>query len=82
MSGDVQYAVKPNWMFSSLTTGTTHGSPYAYDSNIPIAWYGPKWIKASHQTERIESIDIAPTLAKILNINAPEQSQGKALVLK
>lgn len=82
VSGDVQYAVKPNWMFSSLTTGTTHGSPYAYDSNIPIAWYGPKWIKASHQTERIESIDIAPTLAKILNINAPEQSQGKALVLK
>ena len=82
VSGDVQYAVKPNWMFSSVTTGTTHGSPYAYDTNIPIMWYGPKWVKPSHQTERIESADIAPTLAKILNINAPDKSQGKALVLR
>ena len=82
VSGDVQYAVKPNWMFSSATTGTTHGSPYRYDSNIPIMWYGPTWIKAGHQTDRIESVDIAPTLAKILGISAPEKSQGKVLVLR
>lgn len=82
VSGDVQYAVKPNWMFSSATTGTTHGSPYAYDSNIPIMWYGPKWVKAGHQTKRIESVDIAPTLAKIIAIKAPEKSQGQVLTLR
>ena len=36
VSGDVQYMLKPNWKFGLRSNGTTHGSPYAYDTHVPI----------------------------------------------
>ena len=36
VSGDVQYALKPYWMFGSSTNIATHGSPYPYDTGVPI----------------------------------------------
>ena len=35
VSGDVQYALKPYWMFGSSTNIATHGSPYPYDTRCP-----------------------------------------------
>jgi predicted AlkP superfamily pyrophosphatase or phosphodiesterase len=81
LSGDVEFALKPNWMFTSTTSMTTHGSPYTYDTNVPILLYGPAWIKAGRSDARVEVVDIAPTLSRLLRIPPPAASEGKLLPL-
>lgn len=81
LSGDVEFALKPYWMFGSSTTMTTHGSPYPYDTNVPILFYGPAWVKAGRVDARVEEVDVAPTLARMLGISAPSASEGKLLPL-
>lgn len=80
-SGDVQLALKANWMFTSSSSNTTHGSPHPYDTNVPILVYGPAWVKAARVDRRVETADIAPTLARLLGIAAPSAAEGKPLPL-
>jgi predicted AlkP superfamily pyrophosphatase or phosphodiesterase len=81
LSGDVQYALKPYWMMTSSSSNTTHGSPHTYDTNVPILMYGPNWIKPGLIGQRVEVVDIAPTLAKMLGVAKPEAAEGKVLPL-
>jgi predicted AlkP superfamily pyrophosphatase or phosphodiesterase len=79
-SGDVQFALKPYWMMgSSSGAATTHGSPYAYDTHVPILLWGPKWVRPGRVDARVEVVDIAPTLARWLGVAAPPASEGKPL---
>ena len=79
VSGDVQYALKPNWMFGPNVA--THGSPYGYDTQVPLLMYGPAWVKPGRIVAPVEMIDIAPTLARMLGVAAPAGSEGKLLPL-
>ena len=79
LSGDVQYAIKPNWGWSSRATGAIHGSPYAFDTHVPIMLYGPAWIGKGRIDKPVEVVDIAPTLAALLGISPPPASEGRAL---
>jgi predicted AlkP superfamily pyrophosphatase or phosphodiesterase len=79
VSGDVQYGVKPNWMFGS--NPATHGSPYAYDTQVPLFFYGPGWVRPGRVAAPVDITGIAPTLARLLRIPAPAGSQGKVLPL-
>ena len=78
VSGDVQYVLKPNWTFAGRAVAT-HGSPYAYDTHVPILAYGPSWIGRGCVDQRVEVVDIAPTLAGLLGIAAPAASEGRTL---
>ena len=80
-SGDIQVVLKPYWMYSSSTSQTTHGSPHPYDTQVPILFYGPKWIKSGRIDAHAEVADIAPTLARLLGIPVPSSSEGKPLPL-
>jgi predicted AlkP superfamily pyrophosphatase or phosphodiesterase len=80
-SGDVQVVLKPYWMYSSSTSMTTHGSPHAYDTQVPILFYGPKWVKPGRIETRAQVADIAPTLARMLGVPAPSSSEGRPLPL-
>ena len=80
ISGDVQYVLKPNWMMSSSSTAT-HGSPHAYDTHVPIMFYGPRWVKPGRIDRRVEVADIAPTVAMLLALPPPSSSEGKVLPL-
>lgn len=82
VSGEVQYAVREGWMFSTGNTGTTHGSPYAYDTHVPILAYGPAWFKPARVDAPVQVADIAPTLAQIFKVRTPAQSEGKLLPLR
>ena len=82
VSGDIPFALKPNWMFTSSTANATHGSPHPYDTHVPILMYGPRWIKAAKVDQRVEVADIAPTLAALLGVTAPSSSEGKPLPLR
>ena len=76
-SADVQIVLKPNWMFGAA--GATHGSPHDYDTRVPLLFYGPRWVTPARHDARVEIVDIAPTLARILQIPAPSSSEGKPL---
>ncbi len=79
VSGDVQYALKPYWMFGSATSIATHGSPHEYDNHVPILMYGPKWLKPGRVDRRVEVVDIAPTLARLLGVPTPSSAEGSLL---
>ncbi|MBL8361423.1 MAG: alkaline phosphatase family protein [Rubrivivax sp.] len=81
ISGDVQIALKPNWMFVSSTANATHGSPYPYDTHVPILMYGPRWLKPARVDQRVEVADIAPTLSRMLGVPVPSMSEGRPLPL-
>lgn len=83
VSGEVQFTLKPNWMFASSSgSSATHGSPHPYDTQVPILVYGPKWVKPGRVDTPVEVVDIAPTLARVLQISAPSANEGRLLPLR
>jgi predicted AlkP superfamily pyrophosphatase or phosphodiesterase len=58
--------------------GTDHASPYTYDTHVPLAFYGLPFRTGTYRTH-VEPIDLAPTLASLLGINAPTHSAGRVL---
>ena len=76
-SGDVLVNYLPGYV-DYMPTGTTHGSPYSYDTHVPLLFYG--WnIKQGSSTEQVYITDIAPTLAMMLNIQFPNGCTGKPI---
>lgn len=79
LSGDLVVVTKPYWIFGSGTAGASHGSPYAYDTNVPLVLNGAKWIKPGNYGQYAETVDIAPTLANILHVRPPAGAEGRVL---
>ncbi len=79
-SGDVFVVQKAYWYLFGppLRYGTTHGSPFDYDSRVPVIFMGPG-VKAGRYTTQASVNDIAPTLAMLLRVNPPSLSQGRVL---
>jgi predicted AlkP superfamily pyrophosphatase or phosphodiesterase len=75
-SGDVFFQTKP--YFFSMLTGAQHGSPYNYDTQVPLIFFGAG-VKPGARTERVGVDDLAPTLARILGIPAPPRANGRVL---
>ncbi len=76
-SGDVLVNYLPAYI-DYMPTGTTHGSPYSYDTHVPLLFYG--WnIKQGNSTEQIYITDLAATLAMMLNIQFPNGCTGKPI---
>lgn len=77
-SGDVVYVLASGWINDGYKTGTTHGSPYHYDTHVPLLWYG-HLIPKGETTKKVVIPDIAATLAVLLNINAPSACTGNPI---
>ncbi len=58
--------------------GTDHATPYTYDTHVPLAFYGLPFQPGTYRTHA-EPVDLAPTLASLLGINAPTHSVGRVL---
>jgi predicted AlkP superfamily pyrophosphatase or phosphodiesterase len=58
--------------------GTDHTSPYTYDTHVPLAFYGLPFQTGTYRTHA-EPVDLAPTFASLLGINAPTHSRGRVL---
>jgi predicted AlkP superfamily pyrophosphatase or phosphodiesterase len=73
-SADLTMQLKPYYLVSDGPHGTTHGSPYAYDSHVPLIFWGariqPGRIDTPHRT-----VDLAPTLAYLLTLDLPADLQ-------
>ena len=76
-NGDLYFVYKPGYVEYSAT-GATHGSPYAYDTNVPLIFYG--WnIKSGESYNKKVITQIAPTLAKKLKITLPNATESEVL---
>lgn len=80
ISGDLMAVTKPFWYFGSGASGTSHGSPYTYDTNVPLMILGSRWIKPGSYAQYTEVVDIAPTLAHLLRVRPPAASEGRVLL--
>ena len=77
-NGELIMIFKPGYVEYS-STGTTHGSPYSYDTHVPLIFFG--WnIKKGHTHDRKEITQIAPTVTQMLKITMPNSSDGKVLL--
>ena len=75
---DVVIRYKENYLFRMDPGGTTHETPYAYDSHVPVLFWGPE-LTAGRYQRRIATVDIAPTNAALLGIETPDDLDGAPL---
>jgi predicted AlkP superfamily pyrophosphatase or phosphodiesterase len=75
-SGDVLVLPEPYYLFD--TTGTSHGTPYDYDSHVPLIFLGPS-VKPGAYRQKVAMNDVAATLASFLAIEQPSGSIGRVL---
>jgi predicted AlkP superfamily pyrophosphatase or phosphodiesterase len=74
-SGDLTVVLKPYWILAS--TGTTHGTPFDYDTHVPLVLMG-QGIAGGVFQQPATPADIAPTLAVIAGVTLP-QATGRVL---
>jgi hypothetical protein len=55
-----------------------HGSPYSYDTYVPVILMGPG-IKPATNYDAVSPAQIAPTLAALLRIKPPSGSTAEVL---
>jgi predicted AlkP superfamily pyrophosphatase or phosphodiesterase len=80
-SGDVFVVFKPNWFindFDGLTVAATHGSPWRYDTYVPVIFAGAG-LKSQRVYREIETVDIASTLSEFAGTNRPSGARGQVL---
>jgi len=77
LSGDLYLVQQPFTMFGGLVV--THGSPYSYDTNVPLMVYGRTWIKPGKYPRPAAVADLAPTLSYLLDIRPPAAAEGRVL---
>jgi hypothetical protein len=80
-SGDVVLVQDPYKYFTEGTTYTpaTHGTPYTYDTHVPLIIMG-RGLTPGYYLTPATPADIAPTLAALLRIQAPSNATGRVLI--
>ncbi len=78
-SGDLVLIPKPFALPGGGKTGTTHGTPYSYDTRVPILFYG-KPFRPGRYPDAFYVTDMAATLATALHCEEPPGSIGTPCV--
>jgi hypothetical protein len=81
-SGDIYVVFEPYVFindFDGLVVASTHGSPWRYDTFVPVVFAGGG-IKAAAVSRPVTPYDIAATLAARLHVKPPSGSVGVPLV--
>ena len=80
-SGEVFIVFEPNWFINDmegLTVASTHGSPWRYDTYVPIVFAGAG-LTAQTVDRRVQTVDVAVTLSTYMGIKPPSGSAGVPL---
>lgn len=78
--GDVYVMLLPGWLDMSWSElGTTHGSPYSYDTHVPLLFYG-KNIPHGHTYDRTNISQVAATLSTLSGIVPPNGCSAESLI--
>jgi predicted AlkP superfamily pyrophosphatase or phosphodiesterase len=76
-SGDVLVVLKQYHVLEDEPAGTSHGAPYSYDNEVPLLMLG-RGVKPGFYPEKIRAVDVASTLAALMEIGNPAESEGTA----
>ena len=78
-SGDIYVMQEPYWfLFDKGPVAVMHGSPWRYDTHVPIIFAGPG-IDAQAVHRLVHPVDVAPTIASFMGMSPPAASQGVSL---
>ena len=77
-SGELYVMTRPGYIWSESATGSSHGSTYAYDTQVPLIFMGTG-ITAGRYGSDTSPADIATTLSTLLQLQAPPLSEGRVL---
>lgn len=66
----------PMTLFGTITA--SHGSPYDYDTHVPLIFYGAG-IRPGKYGEFVRTVDLAPTVAAVLGTRPLERLDGVVL---
>ena len=80
-SGEVFVVFEPNWFINDmegLTVASTHGSPWRYDTYVPIVFAGAG-LAPQTVDRRVQTVDVAVTLSTYMEIKPPSGSAGSPL---
>jgi predicted AlkP superfamily pyrophosphatase or phosphodiesterase len=71
--------LKPYWSWGSPGGSAQHGSPWDYDARVPILFYGAPF-RPGHYDMVVKAVDMAPTLARVLNVRPIERIDGHVIL--
>jgi hypothetical protein len=78
-SGDVMLSYAPGWVEEFGTgRGVSYGSLYNYDVRVPLILYGGQFRSQTYE-QPVESIDVAPTIARLAGLPFPSSTTGRVL---
>jgi hypothetical protein len=80
-SGDIYLVFEPNVFisdFDGLTVSSTHGSPWRYDTYVPVMFAG-NGLPAARVVRAVTPYDISPTLSAYLGVKPPSGAVGALL---
>ncbi len=77
-SGNVILVMEP-YIYSTTAINATHGTPYSYDTHVPLIIRGDG-VAGGRYFQPATPADIAPTLAAILRIQPPSSVTGRILL--
>ena len=76
-NGELVILDKPGYI-EHEGTGTSHGTPYSYDTHVPLLFYG--WnIKKGESFDKKVITQIAPTIAQKIKIDFPNGTEANVL---
>lgn len=75
-ASDLFIVANPYYLFEN--SGTSHGTPWNYDTHVPLMLMGPQ-IKPGRYYNRVLLVDLAPTLTAILGVEIPSGASGRVL---
>ena len=79
-SGDVMLSYRPEYVEDfGQGRGVSYGSIYNYDVQTPLLFYCPQFFRHGLFEYPVESVDLAPTLARAFGVAAPSSSVGRVL---
>jgi arylsulfatase A-like enzyme len=81
-SGDIYLVQEPYWFLyseESIPLCAIHGSPWRYDTYVPIIFGGMK-VQGQRISRLVHPVDIAPTLSAYLGVKPPSGCVGTPLV--
>ncbi len=77
-SGDLVLVTRPHFFwgkYGERSAGSTHGSPYRYDSHVPMIFWGAG-IRPGVFADRADPVDFPSTLANLLGSDPPACAEG------
>ena len=77
-SPDLYVVFQPFNLPGVVGTGTTHGTPFTYDQQVPLILLGTPFVPGDYY-EACTPGDMAVTLAAMLHIHAPALATGRVL---